>query len=393
MCIERLGRTRRGADAPPRRVRSDRFSRSARGSGGGSSRRPSPPRSFIRHFWTMLPSKDARGRSAFSTTFLSSTTPTTPIPASMREAFAILAELRTRTVGARLRYSERCASSAPSPRRARGAGHRARHARASSWRLAVGGSSIVRWNVRRRRVFDLQGEDDQGRSADRLPGDPSGRRRLAQRVARRSARERSRGAHRGARAGHAEARTASSSAGTTAGTEGARLAMIYELLYPLRHDASWLRWLNVLRYVPFRIIAATMTAMLLSFFVSPWFIRALQRKQIGQVVRDGRPRVAQDQERHADDGRRAHPPLRPRADDPVVRPAQRLRVGHHGGDRGLRRHRLPGRLPQDQGSRTRAACPAATSCSASSSSAARFSATPFSRRSTCRPTGGRSERV
>jgi len=65
--------------------------------------------------------------------------------------------------------------------------------------------------------------------------------------------------------------------------------VIYELLYPLRHDAAWLRWLNVLRYVPFRIIAATITAMLLSFFVSPWFIRALKRKQIGQVVRDDGP--------------------------------------------------------------------------------------------------------
>jgi phospho-N-acetylmuramoyl-pentapeptide-transferase len=62
--------------------------------------------------------------------------------------------------------------------------------------------------------------------------------------------------------------------------------MIYELLYPLRHDASWLRWLNVLRYVPFRVIAATITAMLICFLLSPWFIRELQKKQIGQVVRD-----------------------------------------------------------------------------------------------------------
>jgi phospho-N-acetylmuramoyl-pentapeptide-transferase len=62
--------------------------------------------------------------------------------------------------------------------------------------------------------------------------------------------------------------------------------MIYELFYPLRHDASWLRWLNVLRYVPFRVIAATITAMLICFVLSPWFIRALQRAQIGQVVRD-----------------------------------------------------------------------------------------------------------
>ena len=36
--------------------------------------------------------------------------------------------------------------------------------------------------------------------------------------------------------------------------------MIYELLYPLRHDARWLGWLNVLRYVPFRVIAATLSA-------------------------------------------------------------------------------------------------------------------------------------
>jgi phospho-N-acetylmuramoyl-pentapeptide-transferase len=65
--------------------------------------------------------------------------------------------------------------------------------------------------------------------------------------------------------------------------------MLYELLYPLRHDASWLRWLNVVRYVPFRIIAATMTAMLICFLASPWFIRELQKKQIGQVVRDDGP--------------------------------------------------------------------------------------------------------
>ena len=62
--------------------------------------------------------------------------------------------------------------------------------------------------------------------------------------------------------------------------------MIYELLYPLRHSASWLGWLNVLRYVPFRVIMATMTAMFICFAFSPWFIRALQRKQIGQVIRD-----------------------------------------------------------------------------------------------------------
>jgi phospho-N-acetylmuramoyl-pentapeptide-transferase len=61
--------------------------------------------------------------------------------------------------------------------------------------------------------------------------------------------------------------------------------MLYELLFPLRHGAEWLGWLNVLRYLPFRAIAATVTAMLLAFVLSPWFIRELRRKQIGQVVR------------------------------------------------------------------------------------------------------------
>jgi phospho-N-acetylmuramoyl-pentapeptide-transferase len=65
--------------------------------------------------------------------------------------------------------------------------------------------------------------------------------------------------------------------------------VIFELLYPLRHSAEWLGFLNVLRYIPFRTIAATITAMLLSFVLAPWFIRELQRKQIGQVVRSDGP--------------------------------------------------------------------------------------------------------
>ena len=65
--------------------------------------------------------------------------------------------------------------------------------------------------------------------------------------------------------------------------------MIYQLLYPLRHASDWLSFLNVLRYIPFRAIAATITAMMMSFFVAPWFIRELQKKQIGQVVRKEGP--------------------------------------------------------------------------------------------------------
>ena len=65
--------------------------------------------------------------------------------------------------------------------------------------------------------------------------------------------------------------------------------MIYELLYPMSTRFGWASMLNVLRYVPFRIIMATLTAMLLCFFLAPWFIRQLQSKQIGQVIRADGP--------------------------------------------------------------------------------------------------------
>ncbi|MEZ4407460.1 MAG: phospho-N-acetylmuramoyl-pentapeptide-transferase [Polyangiales bacterium] len=65
--------------------------------------------------------------------------------------------------------------------------------------------------------------------------------------------------------------------------------MIYLWLYPLRNASPHLSWLNVLRYIPFRVIMATLTALLMSFVIGPWFIRRLQAKQIGQVVRDDGP--------------------------------------------------------------------------------------------------------
>ncbi len=65
--------------------------------------------------------------------------------------------------------------------------------------------------------------------------------------------------------------------------------MIYELLYPLSLKYGWLRWLNVLRYVPFRAIMATITAMLMCFLMAPWFIETLKSKQIGQVIRRDGP--------------------------------------------------------------------------------------------------------
>jgi phospho-N-acetylmuramoyl-pentapeptide-transferase len=64
--------------------------------------------------------------------------------------------------------------------------------------------------------------------------------------------------------------------------------VIYYFLYPL-HDLPGLSVLNVLRYVPFRALAATTTSLLLTFGLYPWFIRMLQSKQIGQVIRKEGP--------------------------------------------------------------------------------------------------------
>ena len=47
--------------------------------------------------------------------------------------------------------------------------------------------------------------------------------------------------------------------------------------------------LRVFRYVSFRIIAAVLTALVISFILHPWFIRRLQSRQIGQVVRPDGP--------------------------------------------------------------------------------------------------------
>lgn len=46
---------------------------------------------------------------------------------------------------------------------------------------------------------------------------------------------------------------------------------------------------NVLRYLPVRIIAAILTSLLATWLLYPWFIRMLQIKQIGQVVRTDGP--------------------------------------------------------------------------------------------------------
>lgn len=62
--------------------------------------------------------------------------------------------------------------------------------------------------------------------------------------------------------------------------------MLYHLLQQLTDSFSFF---NVGRYITFRIIVASLSAMLITFMLSPWFIRKLQKKQIGQQVRDVGP--------------------------------------------------------------------------------------------------------
>jgi len=59
--------------------------------------------------------------------------------------------------------------------------------------------------------------------------------------------------------------------------------MFYHLLYPL---ASEISAFNVFRYITFRIAAATLTAMFISFLVGPALIRALSRLDVGQPIRE-----------------------------------------------------------------------------------------------------------
>lgn len=65
--------------------------------------------------------------------------------------------------------------------------------------------------------------------------------------------------------------------------------MIYEFFYPWSKEYAWAGALNVLRYTPFRAIMATITAMLMSFLVAPWFIQKLRGKQISQIIREEGP--------------------------------------------------------------------------------------------------------
>ncbi len=58
--------------------------------------------------------------------------------------------------------------------------------------------------------------------------------------------------------------------------------MLYHLLYPLHTEYSVF---YIFRYITFRTIYATITALVISFILGPWLINKLQKLQIGQTIR------------------------------------------------------------------------------------------------------------
>ena len=62
--------------------------------------------------------------------------------------------------------------------------------------------------------------------------------------------------------------------------------MLFHLLMQLMDVVGPLR---VFRYTSFRVLAATVTGLLVTLLVYPWFIRRLQREQVGETIRDDGP--------------------------------------------------------------------------------------------------------
>jgi len=65
--------------------------------------------------------------------------------------------------------------------------------------------------------------------------------------------------------------------------------MLFHLLYGALGDK--IGWLRVFRYTSTRILAAAITALLLSFVIGPWFIERLKARQIGETIRSDGPQT------------------------------------------------------------------------------------------------------
>jgi len=65
--------------------------------------------------------------------------------------------------------------------------------------------------------------------------------------------------------------------------------MLFHLFYGALGDR--IGWLRVFRYTSTRILAAAITALLLSFILGPWFIEKLKSRQIGETIRSDGPQT------------------------------------------------------------------------------------------------------
>ena len=63
--------------------------------------------------------------------------------------------------------------------------------------------------------------------------------------------------------------------------------MLFHLLYGVLGDR--VGWLRIFGYTSTRILAAAITALLLSFVIGPWFIERLKSRQIGETIRSDGP--------------------------------------------------------------------------------------------------------
>ncbi|MBU1221396.1 phospho-N-acetylmuramoyl-pentapeptide-transferase [Myxococcota bacterium] len=65
--------------------------------------------------------------------------------------------------------------------------------------------------------------------------------------------------------------------------------MFFHLSIWLREITDSFTWLNVFRYTSTRVVLATLSALIISFLLSPWFIKRLQSQQLAQPIRDDGP--------------------------------------------------------------------------------------------------------
>ena len=119
--------------------------------------------------------------------------------------------------------------------------------------------------------------------------------------------------------------------------------MLYNWLYPFHTEYSFL---NVFRYLSFRIIYAAVTAFLIAFVLAPWVIRKLQDIKLGQQIRGDGPKAPPGEERHAHHGRDSHPLCRGPLDAPLGRHREAIRLACARRHVGVRRDWIRRRLSQ-----------------------------------------------